>query len=45
MLHQIEALEAEQDYIDSNANTVEKKLRLLMETGRLLGHCQIIHKM
>ncbi|XP_037530919.1 EH domain-binding protein 1-like protein 1 [Nematolebias whitei] len=33
VLHQIEALEAEQDYIDSTANVVERKLRQLMETG------------
>ncbi|XP_017282522.1 uncharacterized protein ehbp1l1a isoform X2 [Kryptolebias marmoratus] len=33
VLHQIEALEAEQLYIDNNASVVERKLRQLMETG------------
>ncbi|KAM4714928.1 EH domain-binding protein 1-like protein 1 isoform 5-T5 [Anableps anableps] len=33
VLHQMEALEAEQNHIDNRAGVVERKLRQLMETG------------
>ncbi|MED6238097.1 hypothetical protein ATANTOWER_008743 [Ataeniobius toweri] len=33
VLHQMEALEAEQNHIDNRAGAVERKLRQLMETG------------
>lgn len=35
MLHQMEALEAEQNHIDNRAGIVEQKLRQLMETGKV----------
>lgn len=44
VVHQMEALEAEQSHIDNRASVVERKLRQLLETGRssfwaLLSSC------
>ena len=36
MLSQMEALEAEQNHIDNRAGVVERKLRQLLETGRII---------
>lgn len=36
MLNQMEALEAEQNHVDNRAGVVERKLRLLLETGKIL---------
>lgn len=35
VLNQMEALEAEQKHIDNRAGVVERKLRQLLETGRV----------
>ncbi len=35
MLNQMEALEAEQNHVDNRAGVVERKLRQLLETGKL----------
>lgn len=35
MLNQMEALEAEQNHIDNRAGVVERKLRQLLETGKI----------
>lgn len=36
VLSQIEALEAEQNHIDNRAGVVERKLRQLLETGKII---------
>ncbi len=35
VLNQMEALEAEQNHVDNRAGVVERKLRQLLETGKL----------
>lgn len=36
VLSQMEALEAEQNHVDNRAGVVERKLRQLLETGKVL---------
>lgn len=42
VLSQIEALEAEQSHIDNRAGVVERKLRQLLETGKIIS-LQMVH--
>uniref|UniRef100_A0A3P9N6Y9 EH domain binding protein 1 like 1 n=1 Tax=Poecilia reticulata TaxID=8081 RepID=A0A3P9N6Y9_POERE len=44
VLHQMEALEAEQNHIDNRAGVVEQKLRQLMETGKVLYEERLIQE-
>uniref|UniRef100_A0A3B5AT29 EH domain binding protein 1 like 1 n=1 Tax=Stegastes partitus TaxID=144197 RepID=A0A3B5AT29_9TELE len=44
VLNQMEALEAEQNHIDTRAGVVERKLRQLLETGRVLHEERLIQE-